>query len=334
MAGSCTTPPQLATPTAFAAAVEGGDHQIYLLGGSPQASGSLTYNSTSTTCAEGANPPSAEVQVYTPSTNLWTTGVPMQEPRSELAAVVGSDGRIYAIGGGASSGSVEAYDLTLAQWSSAPSLLIGRQYFGATVGGDGRIYVVGGVNGAGATLTAVEAFRPGDSEWTSVAPLDAPMLWPAVAAGLDGRIYAFDTLHSSLEIFDPSVGSWITQSISLPTNSDEDCVGLAATTLSDGTLFLAGGVSNDDCHPCAWALAYDPGSSSFVAQPGGSSIMLYDDGTTSTAAPSSAGAILKTASGRVWALGGVVHNFGAAEEAFAGVTTVWLYDPSAAAWVH
>ena len=38
-------------------------------------------------------------EVYDPSTNTWTTAAPMPTARFDLAAAVGSDGRIYAFGG-------------------------------------------------------------------------------------------------------------------------------------------------------------------------------------------------------------------------------------------
>ena len=50
-------------------------------------------------------------EAYSPSTNTWTTLAPMSTSRYGLAAALGSDGRVYAIGGYHSGvlNTVEAY---------------------------------------------------------------------------------------------------------------------------------------------------------------------------------------------------------------------------------
>jgi len=76
----------LPTPTDALAAATGSDGRIYAIGGViSDGLSSTDYLNT--------------VEVYDPSTNTWSMGAPMPTSRAGLAAVRGSDGRIYAIGG-------------------------------------------------------------------------------------------------------------------------------------------------------------------------------------------------------------------------------------------
>jgi N-acetylneuraminic acid mutarotase len=121
------------TPRSALAAVTGPDGRIYAIGGvdiirSPQ--------------------PLATVEAYTPATNTWTVLASLPTPRQLLAAAVGPDGRIYAIGGADAAGNslttVEAYDIATNTWSAAPSLPTPRSALAAVTGADGRIYAIGG----------------------------------------------------------------------------------------------------------------------------------------------------------------------------------------------
>jgi N-acetylneuraminic acid mutarotase len=67
------------------AAAAGSDGRIYAIGGTlPCCFGPPTLNM---------------VDVYDPGTDRWETVAPVPTARQDLAAVIGSDGRIYAIGG-------------------------------------------------------------------------------------------------------------------------------------------------------------------------------------------------------------------------------------------
>jgi len=82
------------------AAATGGDGRIYAIGGCLTSDGYAGVNT---------------VEVYDPSTNVWSSAPPMPTARTGLAAVTGLDGRIYAIGGSNVNGgghfrTVEVYD--------------------------------------------------------------------------------------------------------------------------------------------------------------------------------------------------------------------------------
>jgi N-acetylneuraminic acid mutarotase len=120
-------------PRSGLAAVTGPDGRIYAIGGVDTLRSPL---------------PVATVEAYTPATNTWTVLASMPTPRQLLAAVVGPDGRIYAIGGADASfnplTTVEAYDIGTNTWTAAPSLPTGRSALAAATGPDGRIFAIGG----------------------------------------------------------------------------------------------------------------------------------------------------------------------------------------------
>ena len=89
----------------------------------------------------------------------------MNEPRDELAAVVGKNNKIYAIGGfGGKNGdplkTVEVYDPKTEKWKYMPSMNEPRRALSAAVLADG-IYAIGGFNGD-LYLNSVEKIEEGD----------------------------------------------------------------------------------------------------------------------------------------------------------------------------
>jgi N-acetylneuraminic acid mutarotase len=110
----------------------GPDGRIYVIGG-----------------VSGSGPTSAvvpDVQIFDPATQGWSLGTPIPTARTELAAVTGSDGRIYAIGGSPdahgginaptprSLGAVEVYDPRTGTWSKLPGLKVPRYGLAAVMG--------------------------------------------------------------------------------------------------------------------------------------------------------------------------------------------------------
>ena len=84
------------------------DGLIYVAGGS---------NASTTDTSS----PLKTLEVYNPVTNTWKTLAPMHVARDGPAAVTGSDGRIYVIGGLGTSAylsSVESYDPATNKWEN------------------------------------------------------------------------------------------------------------------------------------------------------------------------------------------------------------------------
>jgi N-acetylneuraminic acid mutarotase len=148
------------------------------------------------------------VEMFDPSTELWTYVAELNTARSLLAAVTGPDGKIYAIGGSnASPGvlqTVEVFDPSnpLRGWTPGPSLPVALWGPAAAVGPDGLIYVMGGTDGqqiviGGSTideaLNSVYSYDPSTpgSTWVLASASMPTARWSlAAATGPDGLIYA------------------------------------------------------------------------------------------------------------------------------------------------
>jgi len=163
------------------AAVAGPDGRIYVLGG-------------------GSGDVYADVQVYSPRTNRWSSVAPMPTARRDLGAATGFDGRIYALGGNAApDGQVplrvaEAYTPRTNRWTPVAALPVARVGLAAATGADGRIYAIGGLNpdpnAAYDKLAIVDAYDPRTNRWSRVARLRTPRTGLAAVRGADGRLYA------------------------------------------------------------------------------------------------------------------------------------------------
>ena len=226
-----TTGAPMPTRRGYMAATLGPDGLIYVIGGSNRAGDSgLSWLNT--------------VEAYDPATNSWTTVASVSIPRYGLAAVTGSDGLIYAIGGnsGGVDNTVEAYNSQTHSWASVAPLPTARSGLAAVQGSDGRIYAIGGQGSKGNSLNTVEAYDPKTNSWASVAPLPTARSGLAAVQGSDGRIYAIggkDSQGNSLntvEAYDPKTNSWTTV-VSLPTTRYDLGVALGL----DGRIYTVGG---------------------------------------------------------------------------------------------
>lgn len=236
--------------TAFAA-VTGRDGLIYVMGGSTSGNGYL-----------------AAVLVYNPhDARAGWKSLPasMTTPRIHFAAVVGPDGRIYAIGGAYFNNtlaSMEVYDPNnpAAGWRLLPgSLNTPRSSFAAVFGPDGNIYVLGGYDNNHTTLASVEMYNPTNPQagWSVVpASMTTPRAFLAAVVGPDGRIYAIGGYDSasnplkSVETYVPGAPNW-TPAASMQTNRSE----LAAVVGPDGRIYALGG--NDRGHLLNTVEVYD-----------------------------------------------------------------------------
>jgi N-acetylneuraminic acid mutarotase len=218
-----------------AAAATAGDGRIIVMGG-----------------FLGSNPfdPTNSVEAYDPASDTWTSVAPMTFGRDRLAASVGSDGRIYAIGGDIGDNpfsyrSVEAYDATTNTWTLVANMAVPRHSLGAALGPDGRIYAVGGANeNVPAAATDVEAYTAPASApaaWTAVTPLPSGRWGLAEAVTQDGAVVvaggrsATGTVLSTTTTYSPATGTWSTTA-KLPIAVTR----AAAVAASDGVHIVGG----------------------------------------------------------------------------------------------
>jgi N-acetylneuraminic acid mutarotase len=189
------------------------------------------------------------VETYNPATNAWTTAPPLPTPRQNLTAAVGSDGRIYAIGGSTDGGAttvstVEAYNPTTRTWASGLTPMpTPRQGMSASMGNDGLIYVMGGLNNQQeVVLATVEAYNATLNSWSSRANMPTARTNPGSAVAADGTVYVFggqllsgQTLNT-VEGYTASTNHWSTAT-SMPTARAPG----GAAAGSDGRIYAVGG---------------------------------------------------------------------------------------------
>lgn len=109
--------------------------------------------------------------------------------RDELAAVLGPDNKVYAIGGYGGSAnaccldSVERYDPITNKWEQVASLLQGRRALSAVAMPDG-IYAIGGYNGKD-YISSVERYNIIENVWEQVCSLNSPKCTMSAVASPD-----------------------------------------------------------------------------------------------------------------------------------------------------
>jgi phospholipase C len=246
----------------------------------------------------------------------WTLAPPLPTARAGLAAVTGSDGRIYAIGGidagGHSIGTLEALNPMTGAWAELAPMPASRDHLAAAVTRDGRIYAFGG-QVAGVDLATVQVYDTTSNSWKGVAPMPIAAANLAAAPAQDGRhIYVFGGTNSTgdldtVQIYDTHLGLW-SYGTRLPMATD----GLAATLGlgAGGQIYAIGGVAAGNVTPSMQA--YAPSTGSWIGAPRALP-------TPRTGLTASTGT-----DGRIYALGGWSGSM--------VLSTNEIYDPNANRW--
>ena len=176
------------------------DDRIYLIGGYSEASDRLD-----------------NVDVYDPTTDMWTAATPLPEPRFNVAAAE-LNGRIFAVGGRnlstQNSDRVDIYDPTTDSWTPSAPLPAGHHSPTAVVAG-GALFVIGGFLASGPS-DAVYEYDAVNAVWLTRAAMPTPRHEHASAV-LDGVIYvtggAIGTMGiATVEAYDPQTDTWESKS--------------------------------------------------------------------------------------------------------------------------
>lgn len=185
-----------------AAAVDDGAGHLFVFGGaSTTASDSLTNTNYE----------------YSISTDTWATAAPMPTAVRDEAAVLGSNGLIYVLGGISAAGTtaaVQVYNPATNAWAYDTSLPAPLSSEGAATDGLGRINVIGGFNASGQATTNVwQSQRLNQPEtapaFTSLpvtkASASAPYSYQAVASANPQATYSLISGPAGMKI-DPNTG--------------------------------------------------------------------------------------------------------------------------------
>lgn len=208
----------------------------------------------------------------------WSTAAPLTPARAEHA-VIGLDGKIYAIAGGISNAEgtgkldngastlVEEYDPATDRWRVRSPLPRALTHVGVAAL-DGKIYAVGGFVGDIHREAQSDAFvyDPATNQWSTLPSLPAPRGSVGTVA-LNGKIHAIggrdpkEQVQATHEIFDPVKQAW-TSAASLPVARDH----LSAVVV-DGKIHVIGGRTEDYTKVTAYHDVYDVASDTWSQAP-------------------------------------------------------------------
>jgi N-acetylneuraminic acid mutarotase len=246
-------------------ATEAPDPSISTLS-NPDASGQINgliyvhgYNDT------GVDSGNSTLDIYNPTTNVWTTGATPLLARAGVAVGV-INGRMYVVGGcittdcriGATN-QLEIYDPIANSWSLGASMVTARVE--AAVGViAGKLYVSSGTQACPpcTQATTTEIYDPVANSWTTGASIPTSTEGSASAV-VNGRLYAIggyergvvNSVVGIVQVYDPIADSWSTGS---PMTTARQ---RAVADAINGDIYVVGGV---DAGGSAQAIneSYDP----------------------------------------------------------------------------
>ncbi len=167
-------PAPLARGAATSQAIDG---KIYVTGGAT---------------TEGV-PAFAELDVYDPDADAWSTSSPMPTPREHLASCA-TNGKLIVVGGwfeDVASGAVESFDPKTQAWSILPNLPTARGGL-AAISSAGMCHVIGGEDWAlpfPGTFHQHDVYDPATSTWSADLPMPTARHGFGLAL-LGGAMYA------------------------------------------------------------------------------------------------------------------------------------------------
>lgn len=208
----------------------------------------------------------------------WSKSTPLPQPRSEHA-VIGFDGKIYAVAGNVpeedgegmrnngASKLVEFYDTATRTWHKGTPLPRPLTHVGLAAV-EGKIYSVGGFTANVHKNAQTDAFvyDPVAEQWDELPPLSSPRGSVATAA-LNGKVHAIggrapnDRLQATHEVYDPEKKTW-SSAAPLPVARDH-----ASIAVANGKIHVIGGRTGDYTDVTAYHHVYDPESDSWSDAP-------------------------------------------------------------------
>lgn len=240
----------------------------------------------------------------------WVYRAHMATPRTNFAASLGKDGKIYVFGGlsgGQFLTSAECYDPLTDTWSPIAPLPSARAGAAAVTAPDGRIFIIAGANSLGA-FGSVLTYDPATDGYGTAANFPAFSGDVAAALAKDGQIVALDYYAGptpGFYVYSLALDSWSP----LPAFGNLfPSAGLGSD--ASGTVYAVGGISQIGVTDNS---AYQFDSHTDAWTPIGSV-------TTKRARPG----IAQAADGRIYVAGGnaIMNVF----------PTVDVYDPSLKQW--
>jgi N-acetylneuraminic acid mutarotase len=186
----------------------------------------------------------ASVELYDPTTRVWTAAAALGTARSGHTATVLPNGKVLVAGGLNAAGpcaTVELYDAASNTWTVVQALSATRLNHTATLLPNGKVLVAGGYDGFGNMRAGVEIYDPAANTWASGSPLAAARYSHTATVLPNGKVLVAGGWGSAgtrpaIELYDPATDAW-TLAGTLATAHEAH----TATLLSNGTVLVAGG---------------------------------------------------------------------------------------------
>lgn len=239
--------------------------------------------------------------------SLWMKKSDLQFPRWHTSANH-VDGKIYVIGGVENYNKVEAFDIETDSWETKASMPNGRAFVGSGVV-DSNVYIIGGSKFNEPALKVVEKYDPVTDEWTTVDSMENARFGMGSCV-YNNKIYTFggnNPAETTVEVYDPVEGNWISDLAAMPTARWEpECVLVGDKIyVIGGFLNPATGAASDDVE------MYDPESNTW---------------TTKASLPERRGG------GTTIYANEKIYYFGGSKSFSAPLKNVWIYDPLIDQW--
>lgn len=197
--------------------------------------------------AKPGTAPYASAEIYDPATGLFTPIAPMQQARTNHAAVTLADGRVLVIGGSivtspslVGTATAELYDPATGQWTYTGNMSTARWRVLARLLPDGKVFVMN-EDGYSSNSAYGEVYDPATGTFTKTGNVIESAGWHGLVVLADGRVMKLGGSVSSgysnrAEIWDPATNQWSATGSMREARQD-----FSPILLPDGKVLVAGG---------------------------------------------------------------------------------------------
>lgn len=221
----------------------------------------------------GASGDTSALEVYDPSTNVWSALKPLPDQDGNSGRRLGTvgviDGKLYLAGGfgttlGANpsvtaTSSLQVYDPAADSWSTGRLMpALSANSTGGVI--ERKLYVLSPSDGSGNYRYDFYAYDPDTDTW-AIETSSPAIHVGAAAVVLNGKLYVIGGYDGAgktgrVDVFDPATHSW-TNVQSMPTGRDG-----AVAAVIGGKIYVAGGYTNA---PTSITEVYDPSTNTWTA---------------------------------------------------------------------
>jgi hypothetical protein len=243
--GSTTVPRMMHSATALA------DGSILLAGGYARP-GTIPY---------------ASVERYDPTTGFFSAVAPMQQARTEHAAVTLKDGRVMVLGGSiltnpslVGTAATEIFDPATGQWKYAANMNVSRSRAMARLLPSGKVFVMNA--DPYANLPYAEVYDPQTNTFIKTGNMINIVGFHGLVVLTDGRVlkvggYGSSGYTNSAEIWNPATNQWTSTGAMGQTRQE-----IHPVLLPDGKVLVAGGRNTSALYSTE---IYDPSTGQWLA---------------------------------------------------------------------